>query len=110
MIFQDVIVHVEDLSNEDLLFQRKTVLKTLTSLASEAGVEDIEKKIITVGNKWDIASNVENNGSSIFVSSKTDHGIDALRLEIERAVLEATGMKIITINVPSGGQEMRYII
>lgn len=103
-------MHVEDLSNEDLLFQRKTVLKTLKSLASETGIEDIEKKIITVGNKLDIASNVENNGSSIFVSSKTDHGIDTLRMEIERAVLEATGMKIITINVPSGGQEMRYII
>lgn len=100
-------MHVEDLSNEDLLFQRRTVLKTLKSLASETGVEDIEKKIITVGNKLDIAQNVESNGNSIFVSSKTEHGIDALKMEIEKAVLGSTGMKIITITVPSGGQEMR---
>lgn len=70
-------------------------------------MEDVEKKIITVGNKFDLAPKAESDGDSIFVSSKTNLGIDALRQEVEKAVLKATGMKLMTIKVPSGGREMR---
>lgn len=34
-------------------------------------------------------------------------GIDLFRLTLEKAVLDATGRKIITIKVPAGGKEMR---
>ncbi|KAK5639443.1 hypothetical protein RI129_011935 [Pyrocoelia pectoralis] len=97
----DVIVHVVDLSSNDLQHQENHVLKTLESLTVK------NNKIITVGNKCDMVENSTKN--LIQVSATKNLGLDDLRQEIEKAVLETTGRKIIVIRVSSGGEEMRWL-
>lgn len=68
-------MHVEDLSSKDLIHQRNHVLSTLKQLASSTGSEDVLNRIITVGNKSDIASDVAINKHIIPVSSVTHSGV-----------------------------------
>ncbi|KAF5294828.1 hypothetical protein FQA39_LY00312 [Lamprigera yunnana] len=104
----DVIIHVEDLSNPDLLHQRNHVVKTLQSLSLKTDIKSQFENMITVRNKCDLIENMEMQ-DSIAVSATTGYGIDILRQEIERVVLKVTDRKVITIKVPAGGEEMRWL-
>ncbi|KAF2883004.1 hypothetical protein ILUMI_23142 [Ignelater luminosus] len=108
-LFADVIVHVEDLSSEDLIYQRNHVLSTLNDLAVKSGSEQLLDRIVTVGNKYDLCPTATPSENSILVSSTTHLGIDTLRQKIEEAVLKSTERRIITIKVPSGSNEMRWL-
>ncbi|GLV46314.1 uncharacterized protein CBL_13195 [Carabus blaptoides fortunei] len=109
-LLADVIIHVQDISHENVLYQRKHVNIILNQLAQQVGDSNWSKRVITVGNKWDIAASVADpEKDMILVSAKTQQGIDVLRQKIENKVLEVTDRNIITIRVPSGGQEMRWL-
>lgn len=83
---------MEDLSNPDVLHQRREVLSTLDNLARMIGIDDITKKIITVGNKCDVATVTQNE--NLQVSAKTEKGkITTIELFINRLIVK----KSITI-------------
>lgn len=106
-MFADVILHVEDLSNDDLLHQRNHVLYTLRNLADITKAEHLLDKMITVGNKCDIAKEVPDEG--LVVSAKTGFGIEMLRNKLDEVILTNTDRISVTIRVPSGGDEMQWL-
>lgn len=76
VIFQDVILHVEDLSSEDREHQHNHVMTTLESLSKKAGADNLLDKMITIGNKLDLidAKQIPDN-ILLSVSAKTEIGI-----------------------------------
>ncbi|WP_425446057.1 GTPase HflX [Dethiothermospora halolimnae] len=79
--YADLLVHVVDITNEDLDIQIKTTLDVLKKL------DVLEKPIITVFNKID-KNNSENvdydiNGPKVFISAYDGTNIDRLMTEIE---------------------------
>lgn len=106
-MYADVILHVEDISNEDLIHQRNHVISTLKTLADQTGAHQLLNKMITVGNKCDVAQNVP--GETLPVSAKTGRGLEMLLQLLDEAVLSNTNRKCLTIRVPSGGDEMRWL-
>nr|XP_029731787.1 putative GTP-binding protein 6 [Aedes albopictus] len=111
----DVIVHVQDVSHENFLQQKKHVETTLTSLLKSSGVAQGHPpldNVINVGNKVDLLATrgIETpTGIQHLVSSKTLHGMHVLLEEIERKILEVTGRRKIIIRVPMGGSEVAWL-
>ncbi|XP_058449608.1 putative GTP-binding protein 6 [Malaya genurostris] len=113
-MFADVIVHVQDVSHEDFLQQKKHVEQTLASLQKSIGRNPAElSTVINVGNKTDL---IENHSTLLnqhpdlkLVSSSTLHGIHDLMVEIERQILLTTGRQKLTIRVPMGGEEVAWL-
>lgn len=73
MVFQDIILHVEDLSSSCWEFKRNHVLKTLQELGNKSEASQITDKIISVGNKCDLVKEERDYGI-LKVSSKTETG------------------------------------
>lgn len=111
----DVIIHVQDLSHESWMEQRLHVEKTLQSLTSNLSYIENQKMppIINVGNKIDLVpeSNIVDSldENLKMVSSKTFKGIQDLVENVERAILDTTGRKKITMRVKNGGSEMPWL-
>lgn len=120
-IFQDLIIHVQDLSHENSIAQRSHVEKTLRELLA-SGDEDRRQllgSMITVGNKCDLIddrdtarelmSHSQYTYSQHIISSVTMEGINELRLEIENKILRSTGRIKMIIRVPQGGEELAWL-
>lgn len=108
----DVIVHVQDVSHENFLEQKKHVETTLSSLLKTTGVASSHPKldnVINVGNKVDLLPTTEKPTDMHLVSSKTLLGINELLQEIERRILQVTGRQKIIIRVPMGGSEVAWL-
>lgn len=79
--YADLLLHVVDITNEDLDIQMNTTMKIIKDLQAT------DKPIITVFNKTDkidykdINYNIE--GPKVYISAKKDIGIDKLMKEIE---------------------------
>lgn len=85
--YADMIIHVVDASNPNAFSQMQVVYETLRRL----GVKD--KPIITLFNKQDIVAEGEilkdlNSDVSIKISAKTGQGLDDLKKELEKILLE----------------------
>ncbi|GJQ65939.1 hypothetical protein Trydic_g4037 [Trypoxylus dichotomus] len=106
-ILADVILHVEDLSSKNFEHQRIHVFNTLENLSSKMGVTNIQKKLISVGNKCDIAD--ESNKPTLRVSSTTEAGIDVLKHKLEETILKVTDRHLLNISLPIGGDEVRWL-
>ncbi|KRT79865.1 50S ribosome-binding GTPase [Oryctes borbonicus] len=106
-ILADVVLHVEDLSSKNFTHQRIHVLNTLESLSSKMGVPEIQKKLILVGNKYDIGD--KSNKSTLEVSSRTERGIDLLKYKLEETILKVTNRHLLNISLPVGGDEVRWL-
>lgn len=114
-MFADVIVHVQDVSHENFLEQKRHVETTLTGLlkSTETDARHLQN-VIDVGNKADLCDAdyhalQQQHPQLHLVSSKTLHGIDQLLQEIERKLLAATARQRIVIRVPMGGQEVAWL-
>lgn len=111
-ILADVILHVQDLSNENVEYQSKHVDDTLRMLSDKIGALATGRlidRVLTVGNKIDRVSGEFRVKSNVVVSANKLTGIDVLRQLIETMVIKATGKKTLTIRIPTGGDEIRYI-
>ncbi|XP_050513506.1 putative GTP-binding protein 6 [Diabrotica virgifera virgifera] len=106
-ILADLILHVEDLSSSCFEYKRDHVLKTLQQLGKDTE-SDITNKIMTVGNKCDLVEDVKDD-RTLPISAKLGIGLDELRFNIEKAIMKATGRRYITIKVPNGGEEIRWL-
>ena len=85
--YADMIIHVVDASNPNAFSQMQVVYETLRRL----GVKD--KPTITLFNKQDIVAEGEilkdlNSDVSIKISAKTGQGLDDLKKELEKILLE----------------------
>ncbi|XP_065165871.1 putative GTP-binding protein 6 [Atheta coriaria] len=109
-LYADVILHVEDLSSEDYLFQRRHVMSTLENLALQTDTKQFQQKMITVGNKMDISplKSTESSGE-LCVSAKTLHGLPELTEKLQDLVISQTNRIVMTIRVPTGGDEIRWL-
>ncbi|XP_019880917.2 putative GTP-binding protein 6 [Aethina tumida] len=106
-VLADVILHVEDLASTNFEFKRSHVLNTLKDLSNKAEVGDIMAKVVSVGNKCDIGHKTDL--SPLNVSSVTSEGLDELRYQLEAAILKATSRQKLTIKIPNGGDELRWL-
>lgn len=104
----DVIIHVQDISHENHLEQKKHVENTLKSLlATYNQSEDVLKNVINIGNKSDL---IENPVTDLkLVSSKNLTGINELLVDVEKRILESTNRIKMSIKVPNGGLEMSWL-
>jgi len=85
--YADMIIHVVDASNPNAFSQMQVVYETLRRL----GVKD--KPVITLFNKQDLVAEGEilkdlNSDVSIKISAKTGQGLDDLKKELEKILLE----------------------
>ena len=85
--YADMIIHVVDASNPNAFSQMQVVYETLRRL----GVKD--KPTITLFNKQDLVAEGEilkdlNSDVSIKISAKTGQGLDDLKKELEKILLE----------------------
>lgn len=85
--YADIIIHVVDASNPKAFEQMQVVYDTLRRL----GVGD--KPVITLFNKQDLLTEKEvlkdlNSDKSIEISAKTGQGLDVLKDELEKVLLE----------------------
>lgn len=109
VVLSDVIIHVQDVSHENVNEQRNHVENTLKKLYQT--IEDNCKKIppvINVGNKMDLASKYSDE-NMITVSSKTLHGLNQLLTAIEENILIETDRKKIVLRVTNGGPEVSWL-
>ena len=80
IVYSDLILHVQDISNKYFLEQKNEVIKIL----DEIGVEDSDNRIIEVVNKIDLSKNLDNfhnslNKTTIFTSALKGKGINNLK-------------------------------
>ncbi|KAF7269275.1 hypothetical protein GWI33_017730 [Rhynchophorus ferrugineus] len=108
-LLADVILHVEDLSSKSFHYKRKHVLNILKSLGNQTN-SDVSDKIFTIGNKCDLIDNTEDpNIECMHVSAEKGIGLEKLVQELEKFILNKTGRQKITIRVPNGGDEIRWL-
>lgn len=114
-LFQDVIIHVQDLSHPCHVAQRNHVEATLRSLAFNMSSVDSTASqlppIINVYNKCDLipGKSQPTSESDHHISARTQMGLDSLLVDIEQQILLATGRKKLKMRVPNGGQEMAWL-
>jgi len=80
LVYADLLVHVADVSSEEMPSQMQTVRETIQQLGAA------EKPIITVYNKCDVADvqMLPHGKDSVVVSAKTGYGMDELLEKIEQ--------------------------
>ncbi|CAG0889028.1 unnamed protein product [Darwinula stevensoni] len=114
-LMADVIVHVRDMSHPDAKNQERTVLDTLTkSLSAERKKLD---GMITIGNKIDclgpneleeMKSTASQNG--LFLTSCINRtGLEEVREEIEKRLMEVKELAVLHFSIPAGGEEARWL-
>lgn len=96
-IFADILIHVVDASNPQVMTQMDVVYKTLTSLGAK------DKTVITVFNKMDreaadgTLKDLQEN-DSVYISAKTGAGIDQLLELLDRVI--NSGMILVKTTIP----------
>lgn len=105
----DVIVHVQDVSHPDWLYQREKVNETLETLDIK---KNLLKYIIPVANKSDLLSENHNKiipDDTLMISCADCRGLNKLKLRIEEDLIEATGRVHMVIRVKSGSEEFLWL-
>lgn len=105
----DVILHVQDVSHPDWLFQRDRVDETIRKL-------NIDKKllnhIIPVANKIDLLNPDEFkiiSSDTSQISCANCQGLDDLKLRLEEEVIKATGRTHLVIRAKTGSEECDWL-
>ncbi|KAG8040508.1 hypothetical protein G9C98_002504 [Cotesia typhae] len=99
-IIADVIVHVYDASHPDKEAQIDHVRQTLDNIMTELEIPN--KPIIEIANKCDIAPKGSVPDDVTVISALKLTGIDLLRRQIEKHILEVTSRKSLKIRVLAG--------
>lgn len=85
--------------------------KTLADLSNAVGATDLLDRMITVQNKCDLLQqqNLDCTDGVLHVSAKTGFGLNELLRTVEDAVIQNTGRCIVSLRVPVGGDEIRWL-
>lgn len=110
----DIIIHVQDVSHNNYIEQKKHVEETLNSLIKKSQITaNTSKHIINVGNKFDLHPNPDDFRKTStdlkLISSKKLTGIDELLIDIEKVILKLTNRVKMVMKVPNGGEEMAWL-
>lgn len=122
---QDLIIHVQDVAHINVEDQRQHVEKTLRRLmfSSESEKTQLLDNIIDVGNKCDLAedleqskelfANISNKNETSepmhFISCTKGSGLSDLVEAIEKNILKVTKRKKLIVRVPQGGEELAWL-
>ena len=105
----DVLVHVQDVSHPDWLFQRDRVTETIDKLNVD---KKLFKYVIPVANKMDLLNQGEEKiipSDMVQISCAKSTGIDELQERIEELVIQATGRIHIVIKAKTGSDEYSFL-
>ncbi|XP_050420638.1 putative GTP-binding protein 6 [Adelges cooleyi] len=105
-MFADVIVHVRDVSHPNVDVQKEHVENTLKNLNINM---DLLNSIISVANKIDCVENLQKDEDSIYVSCTKEIGLEELKAEIEKKIIQVTGRQILKIRVRTGQKEYEWL-
>ncbi|ERL94771.1 hypothetical protein D910_12045 [Dendroctonus ponderosae] len=109
-LLADVILHIEDISSESYEYKRQHVVKTLEQLEKQVGCKNIMTKVISVGNKCDLADGRDiKDANVLLISADKGIGLEKLRSQLEESVLYRTDRQKIAISIPNGGDEIRWL-
>lgn len=85
------------------------VTKTLTDLSNTVGTADLLDRMITVKNKCDLVQHQNMDDGVLYVSAKMGFGLEKLRKKVEEAVVQSTDRCVVSLRVPVGGDEIRWL-
>lgn len=85
------------------------MISTLKNLSQKVAAGDVMDKVITVRNKCDLVQNQTENDDVVYVSAKTGFGLNQLVERIEKSVMENTDRCTVSLRVPVGGEEIRWL-
>lgn len=85
------------------------VTKTLTDLSNAVGTADLLDRMITVENKCDLLQHQNMDDGALYVSAKMGFGLEKLRKKVEEAVVQSTDRCVVSLRVPVGGDEIRWL-
>lgn len=103
----DVIVHVRDVSHPETELQKASVLSTLRGLRLPAPLLD---SMVEVHNKVDrVPGYSPKELHAVAVSALLGLGLEELRAQLEDAVLQATGRRILVLRVPLAGAQLSWL-
>lgn len=124
-VFQDLIIHVQDVAHINVQDQRQHVERTIRQLMykSESDKSQLLQNIINVGNKCDLVEDLSRNKEALeikpnrnetsepmhFVSCYKGTGVENLVEAIEKNILMVTNRKKMIIRVPQGGEELAWL-
>lgn len=110
----DIIIHVQDVSHESYIEQKKHVEETIQSLIQKSELNKSSPiNFMIVGNKFDLLDDpsqfrTEDSNMKLISSTKLT-GINELLMEIEEKVLKITKRIKMVVKVPNGGEEMAWL-
>ncbi|EFN85006.1 Putative GTP-binding protein 6 [Harpegnathos saltator] len=102
-IIADVIIHIFDISHPDMKAQYQHVQQTIKPMIGE------DRPVIDVANKCDLVESDCIPKDVIAVSSTKLTGIDLLRLEIEKILLDNIGLLRTRVRVESGSPAASWL-
>uniref|UniRef100_A0A8D0GDT5 Putative GTP-binding protein 6 n=1 Tax=Sphenodon punctatus TaxID=8508 RepID=A0A8D0GDT5_SPHPU len=103
----DLIVHVRDVSHPESTFQKARVLSVLQNLNLPSHLLD---SIVEVHNKVDLIERYEPvEPNAIAISALLGHGLEDLKEEIDKTILQATGRNILTVKVNLSGPQLSWL-
>ncbi|XP_036788497.2 putative GTP-binding protein 6 [Manis pentadactyla] len=103
----DVIVHVRDVSHPETELQKASVLSTLRGLRLPAPLLD---SMVEVHNKVDrVPGYSPTELHAVAVSALLGLGLEELRAQLEDAVLQATGRRVLALRVPLAGAQLSWL-
>lgn len=110
-LLADAILHVEDISSSSYKYKRKHVMDTLKNLGNHTEDKQVLTKIISIGNKCDLIEEKQDivDENILLVSAEKGIGLEDLRHQIEKFIFQATDRREITIRIPNGGSESRWL-
>ncbi|KAL1493394.1 hypothetical protein ABEB36_011455 [Hypothenemus hampei] len=109
-LLADVVLHVEDVSSKSYNYKRNHVLTVLEQLEKGAEAGNITSKLISVGNKCDLIDSSEiKDHNTLLVSAHKGIGLEDLKQQLEDFILYITGRQKLTIRIPNGGDEIRWL-
>lgn len=103
----DLIVHVRDVSHPETELQKTSVLSALRGLRLPGPLLD---SMLEVHNKVDLLPGYSPTGPrTLAVSALQGLGLEALKAELEDAVLRATGRRVLSLRVRLVGPQLSWL-
>ncbi|XP_040517083.1 putative GTP-binding protein 6 [Gallus gallus] len=105
--YSDLIVHVRDITHPETILQKASVLSVLKDLNLPS---HLLESMVEVHNKVDLIESYQpTEENALAISALHGHGLEELKEEIEKKILEATGKKMLTITVNLQGPQLSWL-
>jgi len=104
----DLLLHVSDISHPEYELQKKTVEDVLHKLNLPS---ELFKTMIHLHNKVDLREGSEelpSTDNTLSISATANIGIDTLKNQIEKHILESTGRRRVKVNIDQQGGELSW--